>query len=174
MQLILLRLLGDALSYADEVFCVDWGERLLGRMAGGWRARLDELDRALASLEEERSRLHLQAEALALHVAALYLAGRSLTHGELRFDPADPRDEETLEASIDLLVKEQLAAIESEQIEPGHYVYHLEPDWGAIRARLSGAASQAGPNLADWFRQGLEFIDDEFLSEAGDRSGHQL
>ena len=170
MQLTLLRLLGGALSFVDEVFCVDWGERLLGRMAGGWQARLAELDRALASLEEERYRLHLQAEALALHVAALYLARRSLVHEELRFDPADPRDEETLDASIDLLVKEHLAAIESEQIEPGHYVYHLEPDWSAIRARLSGAASQADPDMADWLLQGLEFIDDEFLSEAGDHS----
>ena len=69
------------------------------------------------------------------------------------------------------LVKERLAAIESEQIEPGHYVYHLEPDWSAIRARLSDAAGQTDPEMADWFRQGLEFIDDAFLSEAGADSG---
>jgi hypothetical protein len=170
IQLTLLRFLGGALSFVDGVFCVDWGERLLGRMAGGWQAQLAELDKALASLERERHRLHLQSEALALHVAALYLARRSLAHGELRFDPADPRDEEILDASIDLLVKEHLAAIESEQVESGDYVYHMDPDWSAIRARLSSAASLAHPDMADWFRQGMEFIDDEFLAQTGDRS----
>jgi hypothetical protein len=166
MQLILLRLLGTVLRLVDELLHVDWGERLLGRLAGSWQTQLAELDIALAALEKERLRLHVQAETLAIHVAAIYLGRRSLAHEELRFDPANPRDEETLDASIDLLVKERLAAIESEQVEPGHYVYHLEPDWVAIRARLSTAASQAEPEMADWFRQGLEFIDGAFLSEA--------
>jgi hypothetical protein len=166
MQLILLRLLGTVLRLVEELLHVDWGKRLLGRLAGGWQAQLAELDIALAALEKERHRLHLQAETLAIHVAALYLGRRSLAREELRFDPADPRDEQTLDASIDLLVKERLAAIESEEIEPGHYVYHLEPDWVAIHARLSNAASQAGPEMADWFRQGLELIDGAFLAEA--------
>jgi hypothetical protein len=166
MQLNLLRRLGTVLRLVDVLLHVDWGERLLGRLAGGWQAHLAELDIALAALEKERHRLQLQAETLAIHVAALYLGRRSLAHEELRFDPADPRDEETLDASIDVLVKERLAAIESEEIEPGHFVYHLEPDWVAIRARLSRAASQAEPEMADWFHQGLEFIDDAFLSEA--------
>lgn len=166
MQLILLRLLGTLLRLVDDLLRVDWGERLLGQLTSGWQAQLADLDIALAELEKERRRLHLQAETLAIHVAALYLGRRSLAHEELRFDPADPHDEETLDASIDLLVKERLAAIESEEVKPGHYVYHLEPDWAAIRARLSTAANQAEPEMADWFRQGLEFIDGAFLSEA--------
>lgn len=167
MQLTLLRPLGRALRLVDELFGVDWGERLLGRMAGKWQAQIAELDRALASLKEERHQLHLQAEALAIHVAALYLARRYLAQEGLCFDPTDPHDEETLDASIDLLVKERLATIESEQVEAGHYVYHLEPDWSAIRTRLSTAADQSDPEMSEWFRQGLEFIDDAFLSEAG-------
>jgi hypothetical protein len=166
LHLVLLRLLGTILRLVDERLHVDWGERLLGPLAGGWQARLAELDIALVALEKDRHRLHQQAETLAIHVAALYLGRRSLAREGLRFDPADPHDEETLDASIDLLVKERLAAIESEEIEPGHYVYHLEPDWVAIHARLATAASQAEPEMAACFRQGLDFIEGIFLSQA--------
>jgi hypothetical protein len=164
-QLTLLRWLAATLVLTDKLFNVRWGERLLESLARRWQTQLISLDESLAELEEERHRLHMQTEALALHAAALYLGGRSLARDELRFDPADPRDEKTLDASIDLLVKERLAAIETEEIEPGRYVYHLEPDWAAIRARLAEATRQAEPGMADWFHEGLRFIDEAFLSE---------
>ena len=164
-QLTLLRWLAAILALTDKLFNVRWGERLLANLARRWQVQLVRLDETLAELEQERHRLHLQTEALALHAAALYLGGRSLARDELRFDPAVPGDEKTLDASIDLLVKEKLAAIETEEIEPGRYVYHLEPDWVAIRARLAEATRQAEPDSADWFREGLRFIDEAFLSE---------
>jgi hypothetical protein len=163
IQLALLRLLGVVLGTVDHLFHVRWGERLLGRMAGRWEARLAQLDEALALLEQERRRLHGQAEALAIQATAIYLAGRSLAHDELRFDPADPHDEEILDAIIELLVKDQLAAIEMQESETGHYVYRLEPDWPVIRMRLAEAAEQADPAIGEWLRDGLKLIDETFL-----------
>jgi hypothetical protein len=163
IPLALLRLLGVVLGTVDHLFHVRWGERLLGRMAGRWEARLAQLDEALALLEQERRRLHGQAEALAIQATAIYLAGRSLAHDELRFDPADPHDEEILDAIIELLVKERLAAIEMQELEPERYVYRLEPDWPVIRMRLAEAAEQADPAIGEWLRDGLKLIDETFL-----------
>jgi hypothetical protein len=166
VQLVLLRLVSIILSLVDGLFNVQWGERLLDRLSRRWQVRAAELDEALARLEEERERLHAQAEALSIHAAAIYLGSRSLTRNELRFDPSDPRDEEMLSASIDLLVKKRLAAIKTEELESGGYVYHLEPGWTAIRTHLSDAAKQAEPEIAEWFREGLSFIDEAILSKA--------
>jgi hypothetical protein len=165
MQMALLRMFTLLLGLLDGVLNVHWGERLLERLAHRWQARLVQLDKDIAHLEQERARLRAQAEALAIHAAAIYLGGRSLTHNELCFDPADPHDEEMLDATIDLLVKQRLASIEMQEIEPGHYVYRLELDWMAIHTRLSNAADQAGLEMEDWFREGLKFIDEAFLSE---------
>ena len=167
-QLRLLRLLTIFLAIVDSLFHVRWGERLLERMAGRWQAQLLELDQSLARLEVERHQLQFQAEALSIHAAALYLGGRWLARAELRFDPADPHDEQVLDATIDLLVKTRLAAIESEAVEAGHYIYHLEPDWPAIRARLTEAAALADGETAAWLQEGLAFIDDTFLPEEGE------
>jgi hypothetical protein len=166
VQLRLLRLLTAFLAIVDSLFRIRWGERLLDRMAGRWQAQLLELDQSLARLEVERHQLQSQAEALAIHAAALYLGGRWLARGELRFDPSDPHDEQVLDAAIDLLVKTRLAAIESEAVEAGRYVYHLEPDWPAIRARLTEAAALADGETAAWFQEGLKFIDDTFVPNA--------
>ncbi len=166
VQLTLLRLLSALLGAVDSLFNIGWGERVLERLANRWQSQLAQLDAALALLEKERAQLQLQAEALAIHAAAIYLGGRCLARDELCFDPADPHDEEILDASIDLLVKGRLATIEPEEIEPDRYIYHLEPDWPAIRTRLSDAAEQADSQMADWFREGVRFIEEAFLSEA--------
>lgn len=159
LQLRLLRLLSIGLDLIDGLLGVDWGERLLERLAARWQARLAEIDAALAALEEERALLHLQAEGLALCTAVTHLASRKLARGELCFDSADPHDEKVLDANIDLLVKEQLAAIEVNEVEAGHYLYRLEPDWDRIQTRLEQAASQAGPETASWLREGLRLIE---------------
>jgi hypothetical protein len=163
IQLAILRLLSVVLSTIDHLFHVQWGERLLGRMASRWEARLAQLDEALVLLEQERGRLHGQAEALAIQATVIYLGGRSLTHDELCFDPADPHDEEILDAIIELLVKEQLAEIEMQEVEPERYIYRLEPNWPVIRTRLAEAAEQADPSIGEWLRDGLTFIDETFL-----------
>jgi hypothetical protein len=163
-QLAILRVLSITLGWLDWLLNVHWGERLLNRLSGRWQARLDLLNASLADLEEERHRIQVQAEALAIQAATIYLGGRSLIHNELRFDPAIAHDEEMLDASIDLLVKQRLATIESVETEPGRFVYHLEPDWAAIHRRLSAAAEQAEPESAEWFLEGIRLIEETLLS----------
>jgi hypothetical protein len=166
IELALLRLLSRALGILDTVLGVCWGERLLQRLADRWRTRLDQLDRELAGLEQQREEVGSQAEALAIQVAAMYLGRRSVIQGGLCFDPSDPHDEEILDAVIEILVKERLATIEAQQVGLQQYLYHLEPDWQAIRLRLAGAVDGAQPEIATWFEDALAFIDDSFLSKA--------
>jgi hypothetical protein len=163
-QLILLRLLSISLGWIDSLLNVHWGERLLNRLSSRWQMRLEQLNVTLADLEKERYQIQRQAEALALQAATIYLGGRSLIHNELRFDPSIAHDEEMLDASIDLLVKQRLAAIESVETEPGHFVYYLDPDWSAIHRRLSAAADQADPDSAEWFLEGIHLIEEALLS----------
>jgi hypothetical protein len=166
-QLALLRLLSIGLGWLDRLFHVDWGERALGRMSRRWENQLEQLDETLAQLEQEREELHTQSEALAIHAAAIYLAARNVTQDRLRFDPSISHDDEILDATIDLLVKQRLASIETEEIGDGKYVYTIEPDWAAILARLRTVADRADPEIADWFQEGIRFIDEAFLSKVG-------
>jgi hypothetical protein len=170
VQLLSLRLLSLVLGVVDTLFHGRWGEQLLARLANRWQTKLLQLDDTLAHLQKERDQLTLQAQALSLHAAAIYLGGRLLARNELRFDPADPHDEELLDATIDLLVKERLAGIEIQEIEPNRYIYHLEPDWPSIRARLAAAATQIEPEVASWLDETITFIDDAFLSEPAARA----
>lgn len=165
-QLAVLRLLGTGLGLLDRFFHIRWGDRALGRMSRRWEIQLGQLDETLACLEQEREQLQAQAEALAIHAAAIYLAGRNLTHDKLRFDPAISHDDEILDATIDMLVKQRLASIEAEEVEEGHFVYTLEPDWAAILASLRAAADRANAEVAEWFQEGIRFIDEAFLSQA--------
>ncbi len=160
LQLRLLRLLSISLALVDGLLGVTWGERVLERLAARWQARLAQIDAALVALEEERALLHLRAEGLALCTAVTHLVSRKLARGELCFDPSDPQDEKVLDANIDLLVKERLAAIEVDEVEAGHYLYRLEPDWAKIQARLEQAASQAPPETKDWLQEGLRLIEE--------------
>ncbi|MGD8624831.1 MAG: hypothetical protein PVJ34_09855 [Anaerolineae bacterium] len=158
-QLLFLRVLSAGLGLIDNLLGVHWGERLLARLAGRWQAQVDQIDAAMATLRVEQERLEVQLDGLRLQTAVLYLGNRQLARGELRFDPAEPREEEILDATIELLVKRQLAAIEAKEVEPGRYIYHLAPDWQAIRARLRDAAEQAEPETARWLREGLGLLD---------------
>lgn len=169
-QLVLLRFVSLGLGLVDRLFGVHWGEHLLERLANRWQAQLDQLDRTLAELEEERRQIQLREEALSIQAAVLYLGGRSLARDELCFDPADAHDERILDASIDLLVKQRLAFIEPEEVEAGHFVYHLAPDWVAIHSRLRQAADQADLEVAGWFHETIHFIDEAFLPQADNRS----
>jgi hypothetical protein len=162
VELGLIRLATRGLTRVDRLFNVRWGERLLDRASDDWQAQLAELDQALVQLGLERDQLQEQIEALSIHLAAVYLGGRQLTRGELCFDPADPRDEELLDATIDLLVKQRLAAIDAQEIGSGQYIYHLEPDWTAIRDVLARAATRAEPESAEWYHEGIRFIDETF------------
>ena len=166
-QLALLRFLGILLGLADRLLNVRWGEQVLAHMAERWEARLEKLDQEILALEKERQRAQSQAEALVIHTATIYLAGRLLAHDELRFDPAIPRDEDILDATIDMLVKQRLASISSEEIEPGHFVYNLEPDWPAIYSRINEVAEDAEPEFAEWFQESLQLIRETLLTQPG-------
>lgn len=165
-EFVLLRFLSIVLAGIDTVFNVHWGQRALDRMASRWQTRLEQLDQSLAHLEHEREQLQLQAEAIALHVATFRLGGRTLSGDQLRFDPADSGDERILDAAIDLLVKSSLATVGAEEIEPGRFLYTLEPDWAAIHARISEAASRANTQAAEMFQESLRFIEENLLSPA--------
>jgi hypothetical protein len=164
-QLFLLRMLSIGLGLIDRIFRIDWGERALERMSRRWETRLEQLDASLARLEQEREQIQSQSEALAIHAAAIYLAARNLTQDKLQFDPSISHDDEILDATIDLLVKERLASIETEEVEAGRFVYTIEPDWTAILAKLRASASEADPEIAEWFEEGIRFIDEEFLPQ---------
>jgi hypothetical protein len=166
LELALLRLLSLGLGVLDTTLGVSWGERLLERLASRWQARLVQLDRALAELHVQREQVGSQAEALAIQVAAIYLGQRHVARGELCFDPADPHDDEILDATIEVLVKEQLAAIETQPVGQQQYLYRLEPDWQAIRLRLTRAMEGAQPEIAACFEEGVAFIDESFLCKA--------
>jgi hypothetical protein len=166
-QLALLRTLSIGLGLVDRLFHVDWGERALGRMSRRWERQLEQLDETLAQLEQEREQIQAQSEALAIHAAAVYLASRNLTQDKLRFDPEISHDDEILDATIDLLVKQRLASIETEEVDDGHFLYTLEPDWAAILERLRSAADRADPEVAEWFQEGIRFIDEAFLRQPG-------
>jgi hypothetical protein len=164
-QLFLLRILSIGLGLIDRIFRIDWGERALGRMSRRWETRLEQLDASLARLEQEREQVQSQSEALAIHAAAIYLAARNLTQDKLQFDPSISHDDEILDATIDLLVKERLASIETEEVAAGRFVYTIEPDWTAILTKLRASASEADPEIAEWFEEGIRFIDEEFLPQ---------
>jgi hypothetical protein len=166
-QLALLRFLGIFLGLLDRTFNVRWGEQVLAHMSQRWQAQLEKLEQEITALEKERHQSQLLAEALVIHAATIYLAGRLLAHKELRFDPAIPRDEEILDATIDMLVKQQLATIASEEIEPGHFVYDLEPDWAAIYNRIHQAANATEPEIAEWFQESLKLIEEALLPQPG-------
>jgi hypothetical protein len=168
LELRVIRAATIGLALFDRLFNVDWGERLLERRADRWRARLARLQEEMDQLEVERSRVQRQAEALALHAATIYLGGRSLARHELRFDPADPHEERILDATVQMLVNKRLAAIEDREVEPGHHVYYLEPDWAAIRARLAEAMETAEPEAKEMYGESLTFIEETFLDKAGE------
>jgi hypothetical protein len=172
-EFALLRFLSVFLATVDSLLNVRWGERTLERMAGRWQERITQLDENLAHLEKERENLEHQAEAIALHVATFRLGSRTLSGDALRFDPADPHDERILDATIDLLVKRKLAAIEPEEIEPGHFAYSLDLDWMAIHARISEAAGLANAEMAEMFQESLQFIE-ENLFPRQDNLGQQI
>lgn len=172
-QLVLLRVVTLGLGFVDRLFNVHWGEHLLERMANRYQAQLDQLDETLARLKEERHQLELWQEALAIQAAVVYLGGRSLARGELRFDPAVSQEEAVLDASIELLVKQRLASLELEEVEPAHFIYHLEPDWAAIHTRLRQAADQAESEVAEWFHETIQFIDESILSQQSTPNNHQ-
>jgi len=119
-------------------------DRLLGtslteREINRRRAKLADYRARLEVVEEQLTRLENTLETLNLRLCLLYLWERNLICPDrwLRFDPADPHDNRELDLLIHYLVKPRLAALDEEKVTEDHYIYHLKPDWTALRALLT-------------------------------------
>lgn len=113
-----------------------------------YRARMTELEKQLTRLEGLLGALNLR-------LCLLYLRERSLLSPErwLSFDPNDPEKDKGLDLLIEHLVKSRLATIEMDEVEEGHYVYHLRPDWAAIRAVFAEQQADLEPGMKGWLSE---------------------
>ena len=132
----------------DRLLGTDLVEKELARR----KAKVARYEAQLTALEERLATLESRLETIQLRLCLLYLRERSLRHPEswLRFDPADPVENEGIDWLIDHLVKPRLAALQEEQVIHNHYIYHLRPDWEAIRRLLAREGVALDPSLAAW------------------------
>ena len=147
------KILFTALILVDRLFGTRLAEKELSRRearVAGYRSQMMELEQQLTSLEG-------LLEALSLRLCLLYLQERSLLLPErwLSFDPNDPEEDRGLDLIIEHLVKPRLAAVEMDKVEEGHYVYHVKPDWTAIRLLLAEQQIDLEAEMEGWL-SGLE------------------
>ncbi len=147
------------MSLGSKVFfvCLLVVDRLLGtnlveRELARRRAKITAYRARLTKIEEQLGRLESTLGTINLRLCLLYLWKRNLMspHGWLHFDPADPQEDKGLDLLINHMVKPHLAAIAEEELTKGHYIYHIEPDWGAIRNLLTNQQVKLGSELAGW------------------------
>ncbi len=83
--------------------------------------------------------------------AGLARAGQLHTNGqgELVLDDRNPDDNRIADALIDFLVSYQLASSQTQETEPGHYLYRVAVDWD----QLGKVAQAAGVDLPRAVRQ---------------------
>ncbi|MGQ9627348.1 MAG: hypothetical protein ACUVV0_10655 [Anaerolineae bacterium] len=132
----------------DRIMGTDLVEKELTRR----REKVARYEAQLAALEERLTELEGKLETIQLRLCLLYLRERSIQSPEswLRFDPKDPVENEGVDWLIEHMVKPRLAAIEEEQVAQNHYVYHLKPDWEAIRCLLAREGIALDPSLEGW------------------------
>jgi hypothetical protein len=145
------RILFTALVLVDRLLGTHLVEKELSRReakVARYRARMMELEEQLTKLED-------LLEAINLRLGLLYLRERSLLSPErwLSFDPNDPEEDRGLDLLVEHLVKPHLATIETDQVEEGHYVYHLQPDWVAIRAFFAEQQADLEPEIEGWLSE---------------------
>jgi hypothetical protein len=106
----------------------------------------------MTDLEKQLTRLEGLLEAINLRLCLLYLQERSLLLPErwLSFDANDPEEDKGLNLLIEHLVKPRLATIEMDKVEEGHYLYHVQPDWTAIRAFFAEQQADLEPDMQEW------------------------
>ena len=147
------KILFTALILVDHLLGTHLVEKELARR----EAKVARYRAQMTELEEQLTRLEGLLGALNLRLCLLYLRERSLLSPErwLSFDPNDPEEDKGLGLLIEHLVKPRLATIEMDKVEEGHYVYHLQPDWAAIRAFFAEQQADLEPGLKGWL-SGLE------------------
>ncbi len=142
------KILFTTLILVDHLLGTNLVEKELARReakVARYRARMTELEKQLIRLEG-------LLEAINLRLCLLYLRERSLLSPErwLSFDPNDPDEDKGLDLLIEHLVKPRLATIEMDKVEEGHYVYHLQPNWAAIRAFFAEQQAELESSMEGW------------------------
>ena len=145
------KVLFTALVLVDHLLGTHLAEKELARReakVARHRAQMTELEKQLARLEGLLGAINLR-------LCLLYLRERSLLSPEqwLSFDPNDPEEERGLDLLIEHLVKSRLATIEMDKVEEGHYLYHLQPDWAAIRAFFAEQQADLEPDMKGWLSE---------------------
>jgi chromosome condensin MukBEF complex kleisin-like MukF subunit len=144
------KILLAGMSLIDYLFATNFLEREVARR----KAKLARAEARLAELSAQLVKLGELLEAANLQLCLLYLRQRELLlpHHWLRFDTADPQEDQGLDLLINHLVKPRLAAIEMQEVEENHYIYKLEPDWAAIGDYLAQHGADLQPEIADWLK----------------------
>lgn len=145
------RILFTALLLIDHLL----GTNLAGKELSRREAKVARYRDRMTELEKELVRLEGLLGAINLRLCLLYLRERSLLSPErwLFFDPNDPEEDRGLDLVIEHLVKPRLATIEMDQVEEGRYVYHLQPDWAAIRALFAEQQADLEPDMEGWLSE---------------------
>jgi len=115
------------------------GTNLLERELARRQAALAAIEAEVAELEQTLAQVNLELDHLELVVCLAWLYQRSIQFGSdwSRFDPRrGGEEEEVLDMAIQRLVRTGLAAVRTEEVEPGHYIYTLRPHWGPIRQEM--------------------------------------
>jgi len=137
-----------SLIIVDRLFATNFVERVVARR----KAKVARYEARLAEISEQLVKLERLLETANLQLCLLYLRQRKLLwpHRWLHFDTGNPQEDKGLDLLIDHLVKPRLAAIEVREVEKGHYIYQLGPDWAAISAFLAQREADLQPEIAEW------------------------
>ena len=145
------KILFTALILVDHLLGTHLVEKELARR----EAKVARYSTQMTELERELTKLEGLLGAINLRLCLLYLRERSLLSPErwLSFDPDDPAEDKGLGLVIEHLVKPRLATIEMDKVEEDHYLYHLQPDWAAIRAFFSEQQADLEPDMEGWLSE---------------------
>ena len=145
------KILFTALILVDHLL----GTHLVDKELARREAKVVRYRAQMTELEEQLTRLEGLLGALNLRLCLLYLRERSLLSPErwLSFDPNDPEEDKGLGLLIEHLVKPRLATMEMDKVEEGHYIYHLQPDWAAIRALFAEQQADLEPDMKEWLSE---------------------
>ena len=132
-----------------------WGTHLAEKELSRRGAKVARYRAQMTELEKQLTRLEGLLGAINLRLCLLYLRERSLLSPErwLSFDSNDPEEDRGLGLVIEHLVKPRLATVETDQVEEGHYIYHLQPDWASIRAFFAEQQADLEPDMRGWLSE---------------------
>jgi hypothetical protein len=105
-----------------------------------------EADKA-AGIERERATADRLAGAFERGLQRAW-ERRQLGGNDITLDDRDPEENEMASALIDFLVRFDLAASHSREVEDQHYIYVINVDWDRLRA-LAAANGQSLDDLFD-------------------------